>query len=163
MAFELRIPHIPLKVMFLVHLVLFSWCLLGVHSGTFGVTNSAVILLLYVAAATQSPLACETNLVALFFSIINDIIVLGLHGQGYIDSHSSSVQFGFAMAILNIIVKPLTMIFVFQEFRRRGGEFGIAIESGASQQYESLPDPGHRNPQSSHAHDPAVITVNVDN
>eukprot|EP00010_Vexillifera_abyssalis_P002048 CAMPEP_0201551874 /NCGR_PEP_ID=MMETSP0173_2-20130828/11766_1 /ASSEMBLY_ACC=CAM_ASM_000268 /TAXON_ID=218659 /ORGANISM="Vexillifera sp., Strain DIVA3 564/2" /LENGTH=164 /DNA_ID=CAMNT_0047962227 /DNA_START=43 /DNA_END=537 /DNA_ORIENTATION=- len=149
----MRIPMIPLKIMVLMHQVLILWSFLRPLGAMYVTTNLVVLGVGYWTIATpKSATAAESFFVTLFFSIINDCISLGVNGSDLLHAGANE-QFSVAMAIINIIVKPLTMVFVFQVFRDRGGQFGLVDRDsqGSSSDYESIPAPQKQNAQSSSA------------
>lgn len=93
--------------------------------------------------------AITLYLIGMLFTILNDCITLGTYsktGVAFGDGALDSAKFSFAMALISLIFKPIIVIFVLQEYNRRGGSVSIpGVSISSSAHYEpiggSSPDP----------------------
>jgi hypothetical protein len=136
---------VPLRVLILAHFVLVTWSTIGATPWlglTFLFSNYFAILIgLWAERDTHNAEACKLFLFALAFTILNDIISMGLEWSGE-DTRTSITginralfQWTAAMAIIHLLLKPVSCIFIFKELQNRAGTGQPLTTSG----YEDLP------------------------
>lgn len=108
--------------------------------------NLAVLALgVWAIASASNEDASQLFLLGMLFTIIHDIIIIAICYTS--DNPASHYRFCVGMAILSLILKPLSCLLIFQNHRNRGGGEGyswagsnyVTIEGQSSSQ----PAPGH--------------------
>nr|CAB3220656.1 type-1 angiotensin II receptor-associated protein-like [Phallusia mammillata] len=117
-------PSISIKAIFVVHWCLFVWAELAWAGGAYTWCNlTALAIGIWAIADRHSVDAILLFMLMFIWSCLVDIVSLALYFPG---SHSgSSPKFSAAMAIINLILKPVSIILLFQMYRDRGGEYNI--------------------------------------
>lgn len=128
---EIEVPNLqdwrstsdgPLHVVFLVHLVLSSWSMLGFWSGNKLLLQNTFLLLCILWAlqnkSNSSPIIL--SLLIDIVSILLDIIVLAVW---YPHEAKSSEQFSAVMAIFNLIFRVASIYVIYQCWKERRDTF----------------------------------------
>ncbi|KAJ7379672.1 hypothetical protein OS493_014076 [Desmophyllum pertusum] len=154
-AIKVNLPPVSLKIVVGVHFILTIW---GDQIGWLPVSYLLCNLLVlavgvWAIASTENEDASQLFLLGMLFTIIHDIIVIAIYYDSNVDS--SHYRFCVGMAILSLILKPLSCLLIFQNHRSRGGGQGyswsgtpyVTIEGHTSSQpqpgYTPVPAPGH--------------------
>jgi len=112
----------PLHVVFLVHLVLSSWSMLGYWSGNKLLMHN-VFLLLCILWALHNKTNSSPVILSLLIDIVSillDIIVLAI---SYPHEAKSSDQFSAVMAIFNLIFRVASIYVIYQCWKERRDTF----------------------------------------
>ncbi|XP_078803920.1 type-1 angiotensin II receptor-associated protein isoform X1 [Oryzias latipes] len=119
------------------HVACMAWPSLSFMWGNFSVLAVGV----WAIAQRDSVDAVLMFLVGITVTILTDIIHFGVYfSPGLFDS--SVFRFSAGMAILNLLLKPVSCFFVYQMYRERGGEysvnFGFPSVSRNREAYQSI-------------------------
>lgn len=123
----MELPAVNLKAILLVHWLLTTWgCI--VFQGPYAWTNVPILALgVWAVAQRDSIDAISMFLGGLVATIFLDVIYIGIF---YPRSNlSDTVRFSAGMAILNLILKPISCFFVYHMYRERGGELLVHVGS----------------------------------
>lgn len=113
------------QAILLVHWLLTTWgCI--VFQGPYAWTNFPILALgVWAMAQRDSVDAISMFLGGLVATIFLDVIYIGIF---YPRSNlSDTVRFSAGMAILNLILKPISCFFVYHMYRERGGELLVHV------------------------------------
>ncbi|XP_062263836.1 type-1 angiotensin II receptor-associated protein isoform X2 [Platichthys flesus] len=142
----MEIPAINLKAIVLVHWLLTVWGCMAWLPTSFAWGNFSVLAVgVWAIAQRDSIDAVLMFLVGMTLTILTDIIHFGI----YYDLNDSLplrakdlFHFSAGMAILNLLLKPVTCFFVYQMYRERGGDynvnFGFPSVSRTRDAYQSI-------------------------
>lgn len=154
---RVSVPAVSLKIVVGVHFVLTIW---GDQvtwlPATYLFCNLLVLAVgVWAIAAAENEDASQMFLLGMLFTILHDIIIIAIQYNPdqarYIGSH---YRFCAGMAILSLILKPLSCLLIFQNHRTRGGVQSyswtgnpyVTIEGNTSSQppqgYTPTPAPG---------------------
>ncbi|XP_057218761.1 type-1 angiotensin II receptor-associated protein isoform X2 [Triplophysa rosa] len=131
----MEIPAISLKAIVLVHWLLTVWgCLITWLPYSFILGNLSVLALgVWAIAQRDSIDAVVMFLMGLAVTILTDIVHIGVY---YTQSESlyertarDTFRFSAGMAILSLLLKPVSCFFVYQMYRERGGDYNINFET----------------------------------
>uniref|UniRef100_A0A3P9KQD8 Angiotensin II receptor-associated protein n=1 Tax=Oryzias latipes TaxID=8090 RepID=A0A3P9KQD8_ORYLA len=131
-----------LQAIVLVHWLLTVWACMAWPSLSFMWGNFSVLAVgVWAIAQRDSVDAVLMFLVGITVTILTDIIHFGVYfSPGLFDS--SVFRFSAGMAILNLLLKPVSCFFVYQMYRERGGEysvnFGFPSVSRNREAYQSI-------------------------
>lgn len=131
----MELPAVNLKAILLVHWLLTTWgCI--VFQGPYAWTNFPILALgVWAMAQRDSVDAISMFLGGLVATIFLDVIYIGIF---YPRSNlSDTVRFSAGMAILNLILKPISCFFVYHMYRERGGFLGPSEERSSYQPIDS--------------------------
>lgn len=109
-------PILGSSVLFLTHFILVSWALLGAGlSQSFFMTNFVLVfVLLFVtiddASSARRSKAIELIMMLYIFTIVNDVICLGLFGEDSTDD--STGKFSIACACFNLLAKIIYLLLI---------------------------------------------------
>ncbi|XP_077998653.1 type-1 angiotensin II receptor-associated protein-like [Glandiceps talaboti] len=156
-------PKIPLKAIVLVHFVLTVWAVQASWiTPSYAYMNFFVLAVgLWAVAAKESVDSILMFLVFMFVSIILDMIMIGIYySKGFhaYANNLSEFRFSAGMAILNLLLKPLTCVLLYHQYRERGGDYGMGLPSsndgggGGGGGYENIDQPIPSNSQVEAAH-----------
>lgn len=146
-SIRVSIPSVSLKIVVSVHFILTIWG--GQYPWlpwSYLFCNLAVLAIgVWAIASPSNEDASQLFLLGMLFTIIHDIIVIAIFYTS--DISISHYRFCVGMAILSLILKPLSCLLIFQNHRNRGGGEGyswagsnyVTIEGQSSSQ----PAPGH--------------------
>ncbi|XP_058646437.1 type-1 angiotensin II receptor-associated protein isoform X2 [Onychostoma macrolepis] len=127
----MEIPAINLKAIVLVHWLLTVWACLFPWLNTSYVLGNVSVLAVGVWAIAQrdSIDAVLMFLIGLAVTILTDIVHFGLY-YADTEAHYGSGLFRFSggMAILSLLLKPVSCFFVYQMYRERGGEYNVNFD-----------------------------------
>ncbi|KAF5906121.1 type-1 angiotensin II receptor-associated protein isoform X2, partial [Clarias magur] len=105
-----------------VHWLLTIWVCLAWPVPSYVLANFSVLIVgVWAVAQRDSVDAVVMFLGGLLLTIVNDIVNLSL----FYSAASDTLRFSMGMAILSLILKPLSCFFVYQMYRERGGEYNI--------------------------------------
>ncbi|KAM9443855.1 type-1 angiotensin II receptor-associated protein [Clarias gariepinus] len=115
-------PAINLKAIVAVHWLLTVWVCLAWLSPSYILANFSVLAVgVWAVAQRDSVDAVLMFLGGLLLTVVNDIVNLAL----YYSATTDISRFSMGMAILSLILKPLSCFFIYQMYRERGGEYNI--------------------------------------
>ncbi|XP_067288060.1 type-1 angiotensin II receptor-associated protein isoform X2 [Pseudorasbora parva] len=125
----MEIPAINLKAIVLVHWILTVWaCLLPWLPISYALGNVSVLALgVWAIAQRDSIDAVLLFLIGLAVTIMTDIVHFGLYYETAANA-SDLFRFSAGMAILSLVLKPVSCFFVYQMYRERGGEYNINFD-----------------------------------
>ncbi|XP_038076808.1 type-1 angiotensin II receptor-associated protein-like [Patiria miniata] len=147
-----------LKIVVATHFLLTVWAqLLNFLPPGYLYMNVIIILTgLWAIAMPESKDSMHMFFIFHIMSILTDIIFLGVffgpaqlahcYPSG-ITGTCSDFRFSAGMAIINLIIKPLSAIFLFMELRRRGGVYTNFPGHPGSSGYENIDQPIPTNQQ----------------
>ncbi|XP_070562097.1 type-1 angiotensin II receptor-associated protein-like isoform X2 [Ptychodera flava] len=150
-------PKIPLKAIVLVHFVLTIWATQASWiSPAYAYMNFFVLAVgIWAVAAKESIDSILMFLVMMFVSILLDMILIGVYySRGYQiyevqkNPYVDEFRFSVGMAILNLLLKPLTCVLLYHQYRERGGDYNVGLpNSNAPTGYENIDQPIPSNSQ----------------
>ncbi|KAK1800126.1 hypothetical protein P4O66_006151 [Electrophorus voltai] len=121
----MEVPAINLKAILFIHWLLTIWgCMLWLPpSYTWG--NFTMLAMgVWAMAQRDSVDAILMFLLGMTVTIVTDIVHFGLfYPANARITHTG--RFSIGMAILSLILKPLSCFFVYQMYRERGGDYNI--------------------------------------
>ncbi|XP_077007423.1 type-1 angiotensin II receptor-associated protein [Tamandua tetradactyla] len=138
----MELPAVNLKAILLVHWLLTTWgCI--VFSGPYAWANFSILALgVWAVAQRDSVDAISMFLGGLMATIFLDIVHISIFYPQ--KDLSDTKRFGSGMAILSLLLKPLSCCLIYHMYRERGGElqlqagfFGPARERSAYQTIDS--------------------------
>ncbi|XP_068699326.1 type-1 angiotensin II receptor-associated protein-like isoform X1 [Montipora foliosa] len=124
-SIKVNLPSVSLKIVIAVHFVLTIWGdQIGWLPGTYLFCNLLVLAVgVWAVASPENEDASQLFLGGMLFTILQDIIVIAIYYDP--DHHrfvyGSHYRFCVGMAILSLILKPLSCLLIFQNHRSRGG------------------------------------------
>ncbi|XP_051529245.1 type-1 angiotensin II receptor-associated protein-like isoform X2 [Myxocyprinus asiaticus] len=127
----MEIPAINLKAIVLVHWLLTVWGCLATWLPVSYLWGNMSILAVGVWAIAQrdSIDAILMFLIGLAVTIMTDIVHFGLYytaSEGLFErTMRDTFRFSVGMAILSLILKPVSCFFVYQMYHERGGDYNI--------------------------------------
>ncbi|KAF0035568.1 hypothetical protein F2P81_013326 [Scophthalmus maximus] len=129
----MEIPAINLKAIVLVHWLLTVWgCVMPWLPSSFPWSNFSVLAVgLWAVAQRDSIDAVLLFLIGMIATILNDIIHFGIYysvGELAPASGRDVFRFSAGMAILNLLLKPVSCFFVYQMYRERGGDYNVNFD-----------------------------------
>ncbi|XDV51954.1 hypothetical protein PO909_020743 [Leuciscus waleckii] len=78
-------------------------------------------------------------LIGLAVTILTDIVHFGLY-YGMTANISDLFRFSAGMAILSLVLKPVSCFFVYQMYRERGGEYNISFGKLVTEERKKMGD-----------------------
>ncbi|XP_072040767.1 type-1 angiotensin II receptor-associated protein-like [Amphiura filiformis] len=163
------LDKISLKIVVSVHFVLTVFAYMHPFLQPVYCYMNTIILLtgLWAIATPDSKDSVLMFVVFHAVSILMDIILLGVYyddgkkGVGCPDSdYCGRFRFSAAMAIINLLLKPVTLVVLGLEFRKRGGEYSMPGFPGmppATQGYENIDHSIPTNQQVESAQSPSSL------
>ncbi|NP_001127190.1 type-1 angiotensin II receptor-associated protein isoform X4 [Pongo pygmaeus] len=137
----MELPAVNLKVILLGHWLLTTWgCI--VFSGSYAWANFTILALgVWAVAQRDSIDAISMFLGGLLATIFLDIVHISIFypRAGLTDTG----RFGAGMAILSLLLKPLSCCFVYHMYRQRGGFLGSSQDRSAYQTIDSAEAPAN--------------------
>ncbi|XP_021335346.1 type-1 angiotensin II receptor-associated protein isoform X1 [Danio rerio] len=130
----MEIPAINLKAILLVHWILTVWaCLLSWLPASYVLGNFSVLAVgVWAIAQRDSIDAVLLFLIGLAVTILTDIVHFGIYYAAaellYERSTRDLFRFSGGMAILSLLLKPVSCFFVYQMYRERGGEYNVNFD-----------------------------------
>ncbi|XP_068171488.1 type-1 angiotensin II receptor-associated protein [Antennarius striatus] len=147
----MEIPAINLKAIVLVHWLLTIWGCMAWLPPSFTWGNFSVLAVgVWAIAQRDSVDAVLMFLIGMAVTMLTDIIHFGIFYQlGDLQNERDVFRFSVGMAILSLLLKPVSCFFVYQMYRERGGDynlnFGFPSVSRNREAYQSI-DPQEPNP-----------------
>lgn len=77
---------------------------------------------------SMPPLLTFQFLIGMIVTILTDMIHIGIFypmGDSLIDRARDTFRFSVGMAILSLLLKPVSCFFVYQMYRERGGDYNV--------------------------------------
>jgi len=130
---------VPLKFFLIAHFVLVTWAALYPWLGECYIYSNYLVLIigLWAIKDKDSVEPLQFLLGIHVFTILNDIILLGMyfHQNTLLKgAYLTRFQFTAAMAIINLLLKPVSALFIFKEYQSRGGEGSTYEDLGSGNQ-----------------------------
>ncbi|XP_058229814.1 type-1 angiotensin II receptor-associated protein isoform X2 [Hemibagrus wyckioides] len=123
----MEIPAINLKAILVVHWFLTVCGCIGWLPPTYIATNFSVLGVgVWAMAQRDSVDAVLMFLIGLLLTIIIDILHIAIFYSA--NQPTDLFRFSVGMAILSLLLKPLSSFFVYQMYRERGGEYNISFD-----------------------------------
>ncbi|XP_072521928.1 type-1 angiotensin II receptor-associated protein [Salminus brasiliensis] len=124
----MEIPAINLKAIVLVHWLLTIWGCMVLLPSSYAWGNFSVLAVgVWAIAQRDSIDAVLMFLIGMIATILTDIIHFGVY-YPVIQEGTDFTRFSMGMAILSLILKPLSCFFVYQMYRERGGDYNINFD-----------------------------------
>ncbi|XP_054905990.1 type-1 angiotensin II receptor-associated protein [Poeciliopsis prolifica] len=118
------IPAINLKAIVLAHWLLTVWGTMTFFTSSYAWGNFSVLAVgVWAIAQRDSIDAVLMFLVGMAITILTDIIHFGIFYPRM--ELVAERSFSAGMAILNLLLKPVTCFFVYQMYRERGGDYNV--------------------------------------
>ncbi|XP_065061133.1 type-1 angiotensin II receptor-associated protein-like [Rhopilema esculentum] len=117
------LPTVPIKYFLISHFILVTWAALYLWMGECYIYSNYLVLIvgLWALKDKSSNEPMQFLLGIHLFTILNDIILLGMYFPIFNKAgNSARFQFTAAMAIINLLLKPVSGIFIFKEYQIRG-------------------------------------------
>ncbi|KAJ8378413.1 hypothetical protein AAFF_G00243010 [Aldrovandia affinis] len=124
----MEIPAINLKAIVLVHWLLTIWGCMAWLPVSYAWGNFTVLAVgVWAIAQRDSIDAVLMFLIGLALTLLTDIIHFGIYYPVFDAAPHSRDTFRFSagMAILSLLLKPLSCFFVYQMYRERGGDYNV--------------------------------------
>ncbi|XP_062317549.1 type-1 angiotensin II receptor-associated protein isoform X1 [Osmerus eperlanus] len=142
----MEIPAINLKAIVLVHWILTIWGCMAWLPPSYAWGNFSVLAVgVWAIAQRDSIDAVLMFLIGMTATLLTDIVHFGIYYQlteGLSDRNRDTFRFSAGMAILSLLLKPVSCFFVYQMYRERGGDynvnFGFPIMSRNREAYQSI-------------------------
>ncbi|XP_008319260.1 type-1 angiotensin II receptor-associated protein [Cynoglossus semilaevis] len=128
----MEVPAINLKAIVLVHWLLTVWgCMVPWLPSSFPWGNFSVLAVgVWAIAQRDSVDAVLMFLIGMTITILTDIIHFGIYYPSFDlvpGARWDSFRFSTGMAILSLLLKPVSCFFVYQMYRERGGEYNLNL------------------------------------
>ncbi|XP_069005951.1 type-1 angiotensin II receptor-associated protein isoform X2 [Embiotoca jacksoni] len=128
----MEIPAINLKAIVLVHWLLTVWGCMAWLPQSFALGNFSVLAVgVWAIAQRDSIDAVLMFLMGMTVTILTDIIHFGIFytlNDFAADRVRDVFRFSAGMAILNLLLKPVSCFFVYQMYRERGGDYNVNFD-----------------------------------
>ncbi|KAK3925848.1 Type-1 angiotensin II receptor-associated protein [Frankliniella fusca] len=148
-----NVQNKPLKLIFLVHFILVTWGIQGFWSpDSYLFYNGLFILtLLWGIHHKESDEPLQIAVIINVLAILFDVIVLAAYFPA---TFRSSERFSIAMAILNLVIRPVTSVILCRIATERIGGRGDTVSPGRPRAaYDDIDNP------SGHQSVPGVVTI----
>ncbi|XP_014888677.1 type-1 angiotensin II receptor-associated protein isoform X2 [Poecilia latipinna] len=122
----MEIPAINLKAIVLAHWLLTVWGSMGLLSSYAWSNFSVLAVGVWAIAQRDSIDAVLMFLMGLAVTILTDIIHFGIFYPPQLLVAVSGFSAG--MAILSLLLKPVSCFFVYQMYRERGGDYNVNFD-----------------------------------
>ncbi|KAJ7412403.1 Type-1 angiotensin II receptor-associated protein [Willisornis vidua] len=125
----MELPAVSLKAIILVHWLLTVWgCMNYMLPASYAWGNFSVLALGIWAIVQRDSLdAIVMFLTGLVLTVLTDIIHISVFYPGR-DRLGDTSRFSVGMAILSLLLKPLSCSLVYRMYRERGGEYTFSID-----------------------------------
>uniref|UniRef100_A0A8D2CNE6 Angiotensin II receptor associated protein n=1 Tax=Sciurus vulgaris TaxID=55149 RepID=A0A8D2CNE6_SCIVU len=131
----MELPVVNLKVILLVHWLLTTWGCIA-FSGPYAWANFTILALgVWAVAQRDSVDAISMFLGGLLATVLLDIIYISIFYP--VAATSDTSRFGAGMAILSLLLKPLSCFLVYHMYRERGGDLLSHDFLGPSQEHSA--------------------------
>ncbi|XP_071380032.1 type-1 angiotensin II receptor-associated protein isoform X1 [Centroberyx affinis] len=123
----MEIPAINLKAIVLVHWLLTVWGCMAWLPFSFAWGNFSILAVgVWAIAQRDSIDAVLMFLIGMTVTILTDIIHFGIYYPlSELAVDRDTFRFSAGMAILNLLLKPVSCFFVYQMYRERGGDYNV--------------------------------------
>lgn len=125
----MEIPAINLKAIVLVHWLLTTWGCMAWLPGSFSWANYSVLAVgVWAIAQRDSIDAVLMFLMGMAVTILTDIVHFGIFypiNDFAAEQRRDVFRFSAGMAILSLLLKPVSCFFVYQMYRERGGDYNV--------------------------------------
>ncbi|XP_034549358.1 type-1 angiotensin II receptor-associated protein isoform X1 [Notolabrus celidotus] len=125
----MEIPAINLKAIVLAHWLLTIWGCMAWLPYSYSWGNFSVLAIgVWAIAQRDSIDAVLMFLMGMLASILTDIIHFSIYYPANdlsIDRANNVFRFSAGMAILSLLIKPVSCFFVYQMYRERGGDYNV--------------------------------------
>ncbi|KAL4622525.1 type-1 angiotensin II receptor-associated protein [Arapaima gigas] len=126
----MEIPAINLKAIVFVHWLLTIWgCMFTWLPASYAWGNFSVLALAVWAIAQRDSVdAMLMFLIGMLVTMLTDIIHFGIFYPLVGDltgTNRDTFRFSVGMAILSLLLKPISCFFVYQMYRERGGDYNV--------------------------------------
>ncbi|XP_033107592.1 type-1 angiotensin II receptor-associated protein-like [Anneissia japonica] len=137
------LTRIPLKGVVIVHFILTIWASQCVWlSPAYQYMNLFLLIVALWAIGTPSSIdSIQMLLVLHVISIVMEVILISVYFPKYTDAGSTEFKFSAAMAIINLILRPITAVIIATHYRARGGETNIGFSNPTYKGYENFDNP----------------------
>ncbi|XP_061074587.1 type-1 angiotensin II receptor-associated protein-like isoform X2 [Conger conger] len=130
----MEIPAINLKAIVLVHWLLTIWGYMAFAfmPASYAWGNFTVFAVgVWAIAQRDSIDAVLMFLVGMMVTMLTDMIHIGIYypaGEALLDRARDTFRFSAGMAILSLLLKPVSCFFVYQMYRERGGDYNVNFD-----------------------------------
>ncbi|XP_073323579.1 type-1 angiotensin II receptor-associated protein isoform X2 [Pagrus major] len=128
----MEIPAINLKAIVLVHWLFTIWGSMVWLPPSFAWGNFSVLAVgLWAIAQRDSIDAVLMFLMGMVVTILTDIVHFGIFypvNDFATEARRDVFRFSAGMAILNLLLKPVSCFFVYQMYRERGGDYNVNFD-----------------------------------
>ncbi|XP_048879599.1 type-1 angiotensin II receptor-associated protein isoform X2 [Brienomyrus brachyistius] len=130
----MEIPAVNLKAIVFVHWLLTIWgCMASWLPSSYAWGNFTVLALAVWAIVQRDSVdAVLMFLVGMVMTMLTDIIHFGIFyplADNLTDRTRDTFRFSVGMAILSLLLKPVSCFFVYQMYRERGGDYNVNFAS----------------------------------
>ncbi|KAM3878247.1 type-1 angiotensin II receptor-associated protein [Diretmus argenteus] len=124
----MEVPAINLKAIVLVHWLLTVWGSMAWLPSSFSWGNFSILAVgVWAIAQRDSIDAVLMFLIGMVVTILTDIIHFGIYYEESEGGSRDLFRFSAGMAILSLLLKPVSCFFVYQMYRERGGEYNVNL------------------------------------
>ncbi|XP_035237756.1 type-1 angiotensin II receptor-associated protein isoform X3 [Anguilla anguilla] len=128
----MEIPAVNLKAIVLVHWLLTTWGFMAWLPSSYAWGNFSVLGVGMWAIAQRDSLdAVLMFLVGMTMTLLTDVVHFGVYyplAEGLAERSRDTFRFSVGMAILSLLLKPISCFFLYQMYRERGGEYNVNFE-----------------------------------
>ncbi|XP_024234931.1 type-1 angiotensin II receptor-associated protein isoform X7 [Oncorhynchus tshawytscha] len=125
----MEIPAVNLKAIVLMHWLLTIWGCMAWLPPSYAWGNFSVLAVgVWAIAQRDSIDAVLMFLIGIAVTILTDIIHFGIYyplAEGLAERNRDTFRFSAGMAILGLLLKPVSCFFVYQMYRERGGDYNV--------------------------------------
>ncbi|XP_041748858.1 type-1 angiotensin II receptor-associated protein isoform X3 [Coregonus clupeaformis] len=128
----MEIPAISIKAIVLVHWLLTVWGCMAWLPSSYAWGNFSVLAVgVWAIAQRDSIDAVLMFLIGIAVTILTDIIHFGIYYpliDGLSERNRDTFRFSAGMAILGLLLKPVSCFFIYQMYRERGGDYNVNFD-----------------------------------
>ncbi|XP_064154025.1 type-1 angiotensin II receptor-associated protein isoform X3 [Anguilla rostrata] len=128
----MEIPAVNLKAIVLVHWLLTTWGFMAWLPSSYAWGNFSVLGVGVWAIAQRDSLdAVLMFLVGMTMTLLTDVVHFGVYyplAEGLAERSRDTFRFSVGMAILSLLLKPISCFFLYQMYRERGGEYNVNFD-----------------------------------
>lgn len=125
----MEIPAINLKAIVLVHWLLTIWGCMASLPASYAWGNFTILAVgVWAIAQRDSIDAVLMLLIGMIVTMVTDMVHIGLFyplGDSLPERARDTFRFSVGMAILSLLLKPVSCFFVYQMYRERGGDYNV--------------------------------------
>lgn len=125
----MEVPAINLKAIVLVHWILTIWGCMAWLPPSYAWGNFSILAVgVWAIAQRDSIDAVLMFLIGMAVTLLTDIVHFGIYYQlsvGLVERNQDTFRFSAGMAILSLLLKPVSCFFVYQMYRERGGDYNV--------------------------------------